>query len=146
MLTQAGMSEETVAAILGVDLTDVQSLMVDAAPAIATGPLDAYTFAPRGEIKVPAGDLDFIPGFFNPAAGRLVRVAHKINSGTSVTYKLQKNGVDIPGFTGLTVETVAEIIAPGDVALAVNDMIAVVVTAVSGTPQNLSVTIVIAND
>ena len=105
------------------------------------------TYAIAGEIKVPAGQTDFIvPFFVSLAAGQtadLVKVRHQINAGTSVTCKLQKNAVDIAGFTGISVTTTPADTNPTDVALAENDEIALVVTAVAGTPQNMTFTIFI---
>lgn len=105
------------------------------------------TYAIAGEIKVPAGQTDFIvPFFVSLGAGQtadLVKVRHQINAGTSVTCKLQKNAVDITGFTGISVTTTPADTNPTDVALANNDEIALVVTAVAGTPQNMTFTIFI---
>jgi len=106
-----------------------------------------HTYAISGEIKVPVGDTDFIVPFFisfvSGQVGTIVKARHVINSGTSVTCKLQKNGVDIPGFTGISVTTTPTDIDPTDITLAENDSIALVVTGVSGTPKNLSFTIFI---
>lgn len=105
-----------------------------------------HTWAVAGEVKVPAGDADVIPGFFVPtlATGqtiKLVEARHKLGSGTSATVKLQKNGVDITGFTGISVTTTATLTNPADVTLAAGDYIQPVVVGVSGTPQNMSFTI-----
>jgi hypothetical protein len=105
------------------------------------------TYAIAGEIKVPVGQTDFlVPFFVSLAAGQtadLVKVRHQINAGTSVTCKLQKNAVDITGFTAISVTTTPADTDPTDVALADNDEIALVVTAVAGTPQNMTFTIFI---
>ena len=105
-----------------------------------------HTWAVAGEVKVPAGDLDVIPGFFVPslAAGqtiKLVEARHVIGSGTSATVKLQKNGVDITGFTGMSVTTTASLTDPSDVTLAAGDYIQLIATAVSGAPKNMSFTV-----
>ena len=104
-----------------------------------------HTYGIGGEIEVPIGDGDFIhPLFVSLASGhsaKLVKVRHKINAGTSVTCKLQKNGVDVTGFTGISVTTTASDTDPADVVLIDNDKLALVVTAVSGTPKNMSFTI-----
>ncbi len=105
------------------------------------------TYAIAGEIKVPVGQTDFVvPFFISLGAGQtaeLVKARHQINAGTSVTCKLQKNAVDITGFTGISVTTTPADTDPTDVALANNDEIALVVTAVAGTPQNMTFTIFI---
>lgn len=102
-----------------------------------------HTWAVAGEVKVPAGDNDVIPGFFVPtlAAGqtvRLMQARYKIGAGTSATVKLQKNGADITGFTGISVTTTAGTTTPTAVTLAAGDFIQPIVTAVSGTPQNMT--------
>jgi hypothetical protein len=106
----------------------------------------SHTFAVPGEIKVASGDTDFIPPIFvSLAAGqtlKLVKARHVINSGTSVTCKLQANGSDITGFTGISVTTTVADTDPADVDLADNDRLALVVTAVNGTPKNLSFSLV----
>jgi len=106
-----------------------------------------HTYAIVGEIKVPAGDTDFVVPFFVSLVagqtGSLVKARHKINSGTSVTCKLQINDVDATGFTSISVTTTAGQTDPANVALADNDKIALVVTAVSAVPTNLSFTIFI---
>ncbi len=105
-----------------------------------------HTYAISGEIKVPAGDTDFIiPFFYSAATGQtasIVKARHSINGGTSATVKLQRNGADITGYTSITVNT-----TPSDTtqtqALSDNDEIALVVTAVSAAPMNMNFTIFI---
>ena len=104
-----------------------------------------HTYGVISKIKIPNGDKDFIiPFFVSLASGqtvKLVKARHKINVGTSVTCKLQKNGVDITGFTGILITTTAADTDPADVTLADNDKLALVVTGTSGNPQNMSFTI-----
>ena len=106
-----------------------------------------HTYAISGEIKVPVGQTDFLVPFFVSLAGgqtaKLVKARHKLNTGTSVTCKLQKNDVDITGFTAISVTTTAADTDPTDVTLADNDKISIIVTAVAGTPQNMSFTLFI---
>ncbi len=108
---------------------------------------DVHTFALMGTIAVPSGDTDFIPPFYiEPPQGctpYLISLKHKINSGTSVTYKLQINGSDATGFTALSATTTEAVVNPTDVVLASGDRVAVVVTAVSGAPKNLTISLVI---
>lgn len=106
-----------------------------------------HSYAIPGEIKVPSGDLDCIcPFFVSLAAGqtaKLVKCRYIIGGGTSVTFKIQKNGSDATGFTELSCTTTVGETDPTDITLANNDKIAAVVTAVSGTPKNLSLTLFI---
>lgn len=109
---------------------------------------ESHGWAIAGEIKVPVGDVDFIPGFFAAkGAGEtltLKKLRARINSGTSVTIKVQINGADVSGYTGLVVNntTTGQDFAPGDVSISNDDRINIVVTAVAGTPKNLAVTAV----
>jgi hypothetical protein len=100
-----------------------------------------------GAIAVPSGDTDYIPGFFVSKSSlqvvKLVKCRYKINSGTSVTAKLQVNGSDATGFTGISVGTTAASTDPADITLADDDYVALVVTAVSGSPKNLSMTVIL---
>lgn len=102
----------------------------------------SHTFAIGGEIKIPFGDDDFIPPFFIASPGSLIAARYKINSGTSVTLKIQKNGTDV--LTGLSVTKTAATNDFADIATVAGDQIGIVVTAVSGTPKNLSFTIYVS--
>lgn len=101
-----------------------------------------HTWAVPGEIKVASGDTDFIVPFFvrvpTGQEAKLTWARHRINAGTSVTAKLTKNGVDVTGFTGISVTTTSANTDPADVALADGDLLALVVTAVSATPKNMT--------
>lgn len=105
----------------------------------------AQTWTIGGYINVPIGDVDYInPIFVSVITGqtlKLVACRHRINSGTSATVKIQKNGVDATGFTGIAVSTSSTTTDPADITLADGDMLQLVVTAVSGSPQNMSVTL-----
>lgn len=104
-----------------------------------------HTWAIAGAIAVPVGDTDFInPMFAGVGVNETVvldKVRYVINSGTSVTFKLQKNGVDATGFTALSCTTIAATTDPADVSVADLDKLAPVVTAVSGTPKNMTISI-----
>lgn len=106
-----------------------------------------HTWTIHDEVKVPSGDVDFIAPFFvklpTGQTGKLISARHVINAGTSVTAKIQKNGVDATGFTAITVNTTASDTDPTDVTLANNDKLALVVTAVAGTPKNMTFTVFI---
>ena len=106
-----------------------------------------HTWAISGEISVASGDDDFLnPFFVSLATGqtmKVVKVRYKINSGTNCNIKLQKNGVDLTGFTNITVTTSEAETDPTDQALADDDKLALIVNSVSGTPTNLSFTVFI---
>lgn len=108
-----------------------------------------HTYAVVDKVKVPSGQKNFIIPFFVSTSGgqtiKLVKARHRINAGTSVTCKLQKNDVDITGFTGITVTQASADTDPTDVTLADNDKLALVVTGISGVPQNLTFSIFIEN-
>lgn len=115
---------------------------------LATGVFQTvHTFAIGGFVAIPVGQVDYIPPFFfckrSNQASQLVAVRAVISTGTSVTAKLQKNGTDITGFTGMSITPTAASITPTAVNLANNDMIQLIVTGISGAPQNLTVTLVI---
>lgn len=104
-----------------------------------------HTFIVPGSVNIASGDTDYICGFYIPVLGGLITkglmARYRINSGTSVTVKLQKNGVDMAGFTALSVTTTDTTTDPADVTFANNDYVTLVVTAVSGSPKNMSFTI-----
>ena len=104
-----------------------------------------HTFVIGGPVNVQSGQIDYINPFFvrvpSTQTVKLISARHRINSGTSVTCKLQNNGVDIAGFTGMSVITTAADTDPADVTLANNDLISLVVTATTGSPQNMSMTV-----
>lgn len=104
-----------------------------------------HTFTVPGDLAVPSGQDDVIPGFFVPVpatqTAKLVAARHKIGAGTSATVKLQQNGVDATGFTAISATTTATTTNPADVTLADDDYLQLIVTAISGAPQNLSFTL-----
>lgn len=105
-----------------------------------------HTYAVSGTITVPSGEANFIPPFFFQKKANqtsvLKKVRHQIHAGISVTAKIQKNGADLTGYTGLTI-TPTPTNSGSDAPLADGDLLSVVVTAVSGSPQNLTLTLVI---
>lgn len=108
---------------------------------------ESKVFTVPDEIKVPSGDTDFIPPFIislrTGQTAKIVKVLYKINGGTSATVKLQKNGSDLTGFTAIEVKTEKATTDPTDQAIADADVIALVVTAVSGSPKNLSFAVIV---
>lgn len=104
-----------------------------------------HTFTITGEVKVASGDTSYIPGFAVPLlAGDtafVVATNGRINSGTSATVSLRKNGVDIS--SGAVITTTPTQFAVSAAGLADGDRIDLVVTAVSGAPKNMSLTVYI---
>lgn len=104
-----------------------------------------HNFVIDGEIKVPTGQADIIPTMYVAVAAgqtlKLARLRYNIEGGTSVTFKIQQNGVDIPGLTGLSATPAGTPtnVDPTDVVLADLDSLQVIVTAVSGLPTNMTV-------
>lgn len=104
-----------------------------------------HTFVVSGAVMAAVGQVDYINPFFVkvPASQtvKLISARHRINSGTSATVKVQINGSDAAGFTGMVVGTTAGDTDPADITLSNNDLVSLVVTAVSGSPLNMSVTL-----
>lgn len=109
-----------------------------------------HTFAVKGTI---AGAADTTPSFFvSLASGQVtntVKARYKVGTGTNVTFKIQKNGADWTGFgtTGspLTATTTAATTTQAN-ALAEDDEIDLVILGISGTPADLSVTLVLEHN
>jgi hypothetical protein len=106
-----------------------------------------HTWTISDEIKFASGQTNFLlPHFVSFASGqtaKIVSARHIINSGTSVTVKIQKNGVDVVGFSSITIHTTASTTNPSDVILSENDKLALVVTGISGIPINMTFTLFI---
>ena len=107
-----------------------------------------HTWAVAGEVKVPVGNTDVIPGFFIPLSSGnqntyIASAYYQIGSGTSVTAKLQKNGVDITGYTNISITPTAAAVFTSVGPLNAGDYIQLIPTAVAGTPENLSFTLVL---
>ena len=98
-------------------------------------------------IAVPSGATNYLPAFFlsfkTTQTVKLVGWMAIIQEGTSATFKLQDNGSDITGFTGLEGKTTQQEGEPTAVTMTTKHRIAPVVTAVSGTPKNLSIGIIL---
>lgn len=108
---------------------------------IATPERRGYTFALSDAVTART-----LPGMFIPSGTvRLAKVRYRIRSGTSVSFRLQRNGADISGFgtsgSPLTATTAAANTDPTDVTLAEDDELTVVISAVSGSPTDFSVTV-----
>ena len=113
----------------------------------------SHTWALGGQVQVASGDTDFIIPMtvrdrytscgYNTTV-KVVSVIYSINSGTNVTWKLQKNGSDLSGY-GTSGSPLTATATPATTestqALADKDELAPVVVAVSGTPRNMSITV-----
>ncbi len=66
-------------------------------------------------------------------------------TGKSINLTTKKNDVECTGFTGTTVPQTSTDTYPADVVLADNDKLALIVTAISGVPQNMTFSIFIEN-
>lgn len=113
---------------------------------------ETHTWTLHDSIAVPAGDTDFLAPMRlklrENQTCKIVKVEYRCNNGAggiNFTFKLQKNGEDITGFTALKTpaEAAWKETDPEDKTLADNDSIAPVVTAIEGAPKNGSITIVL---
>lgn len=159
-------SEQIVVASDDSNLTNLFWLIADPTPEIPTGfvtntmlaggitagKLASYpkliiphTFAVNGLVSVAVGQYDYISPFFvkvpSTQTVKLISARHRINAGTSATVKVQINGADAAGFTGMSVTTTSADTDPTDITINNNDVVSIVVTAVSGSPQNMSVSL-----
>jgi hypothetical protein len=107
----------------------------------------SHSYLISGDIAVASGDTQYLnPFFVSVAPGttvKLAKVRFRINSGTSVGLKIQVNGVDATGFNDISVTTTAGMVDAADVTLMDGDLLAPVVTSVTGTPKNMTLTIVL---
>lgn len=113
----------------------------------------SHTWALGGQVQVASGDTDFIipmtvrdrytSSGYNTTV-KVVSVIYSINSGTNVTWKLQKNGSDLTGY-GTSGSPLTATATPATTestqTLADKDELAPVVVAISGTPRNMSITV-----
>lgn len=117
-----------------------------------------HTWAVYGAIAVPVGDTDFIPPMTIPVATnprvevvKLIGVNYSLNNGaagTTVTFKMQTQGSDIVGMTGLTTPNSNAVSSTtfgigAEKWLTPGATLAPVVTAIAGAPKNLSITAVL---
>jgi hypothetical protein len=103
----------------------------------------SHSFTVSGEVKLDdASNTYYIPPFFVPVPnGQTVKFKGgraRINSGTSATVDIRRNGTNMVG--GQVVGTTTSVFS-ADTTLGDGDWIALVVTAVSGTPKNMTVSV-----
>ncbi len=104
-----------------------------------------YTYAVQGALAVPSGATNFLPPFFLPiepgVVVTLIGVRGMVRGGTNVTISIQRNGSNVSGLTGLTITTSPSSFAPTiPVDASDGDYFAPLITAISGTPDGLSLT------
>ena len=114
----------------------------------ASASRDGHTFALMGDVAAfAAPDTNAVPPYFVALCpgdtARVLKMRHKVGSGAvpqaSAHIKLQKNGADMTGFSASATTTAANTF--GSVAVLDDDQIALLVTAIGGSPRNLSVTV-----
>ncbi|HUC87792.1 MAG TPA: hypothetical protein VMR95_01425 [Candidatus Binatia bacterium] len=108
---------------------------------------EGHNYSVSGAIAVPSGATNFLPPFFEPVASgitkTLIDVRYVIRAGTSVTFQVTQNGSAVGGLSALSATTSPTTTPPSSPPSVSNyDEFAVVVTAISGTPDGLSVTLI----
>lgn len=101
------------------------------------------TYAVSGSLALPSGGTNFLPPFFMTVSpGETVRflgVQGMVRSATSVTLEVQQNGSNVSGLGAVVVGTTAtRTYATAPVTVSDGDAFAPVLTAISGTPDGLS--------
>lgn len=142
---------------VGTDIKSLNTAVATKAPLSHTHTFQtAHTWAVAAPIAVASGQTDYIPPMRVPIRSsqtvKIARVEARLNNGavgTTVSFKVQKNGADIAGFGTTASPLVTPATTawaetdPTDVALADGDELSVMVTAIAGAPQNLSVSVVL---
>lgn len=113
-----------------------------------------HTFTISGPVAVASGDTNYIPPFFVPVpTGQTVKYVgcrYRINSGTSAEFSLFRNpysGGDNNFTPALAAATTTAYTAvdtttyPGADVIADGDAVRLVISAISGAPQNMTVTL-----
>jgi hypothetical protein len=118
-------------------------MLVPPAPNFTT----ARTYAVSGSINVASGGTNYLPPFDEPVDGgvakQLVKVIYAIRGGTSVTFAITQNGATVSGLGSLSATPTSASTAPSStVSVSDGDSFAVVVSAVSGSPDGLKVSFV----
>jgi hypothetical protein len=111
--------------------------------------ITTHDFVLRGPVSleppIPGHDIQLAAG----QSQTLVGVRYKILSGTSLSFRLQKNGADIAGFgtagAPLIAKEEAATTAPAGVALANNDEITPLLSLLTGEPTGGKISLIIAH-
>lgn len=99
-----------------------------------------HTWAIGSEVTTT---MTISPFFFSRAAGqtsKIVKVIYKIASGTSITAAISQNGTPVVSAMNITTTKVS---SPQNIMLSDEDLLSLAVSAVSGTPKGMTVTVVI---
>ena len=119
---------------------------IDVNTPISTSTTIPHTWVTPNAVTVPSGTTDAIPPMLmtipTGKTATLKGMRYGILGGTSATFKLQKNGVDITGYTSKSATTTPALYS-SDITLANGDKLQPIVTAVSGSPVGLSISIYI---
>ncbi len=106
-----------------------------------------HTWAIAGKLSVASPPENVVlPFFVSMASGQtaqVVKARFVIESGTNCNVKIQKNGVDLTGYTSITVTTTEASVTPAAQSLAEDDKLQLVINSVTGSPANLSFTLFI---
>ena len=107
---------------------------------------DTKTFVIPDTVAVAVGDVNFLPPQYlsisSDQAVQIIGVRAAINSGTSATVSLNQNGSGVTGLTAVVVTPTPTTTSITPVSVADGDVLALVVSAISGTPKNMSVSVI----
>jgi hypothetical protein len=107
------------------------------------------SFALQGAVSLSSSLA--VPIFYAPekagTEAKLIACRYKIESGTAVKFRLQRNGANVTGFgtegSPLSATGTAATTEPTAVALSNSDSLGILISAVEGSPVGLTVTLYI---
>jgi hypothetical protein len=134
---------------LGIGATGTRLVVAGGVPTWAVTTISIpFTFAWSGLVVVPSGATGFIPPMAFPIpsgqSAKLVGVFAVLRGGTNCVLAVNQNGAAVSGLSTLTVTTTGAYTAvttPPSVAN--DDLFAPVVASISGTPDGLSLTLIV---
>jgi len=100
-----------------------------------------FTWTVSGTVLAATTVVPFFLPILSGVSAHLVGARHMILSGTSATWTVYQNAGAVTGLTGIASSTAAATTSITPVALADGDKLLLDVTAVSGTPVDLTVTV-----
>ncbi|MGH2612672.1 MAG: hypothetical protein ACRDFB_06430 [Rhabdochlamydiaceae bacterium] len=108
---------------------------------------ESRTIAWSGDVAVPSGATAYLPPFFEPVLSGtskvLVSARYMIRAGTSATFEITQNGTAVTGLSSLSATTTAAYTtATSTPSVTDGDQFAVVVSAISGVPDGLTVSLI----